>query len=242
MRNRMLAAAAVFMLSATVAHAGPLSWAWSQTVSAMNGSGTLFAANKDDPTKGYTFRFDPAHSDDPGPINPPTTPATASIGATSFRYWYQDGYPFNWVPTAAPADPSAGKFRVSITATELTPGASYSSTHDFVGTLAYRDIGGTIVPDVTFDQSRVVLGLNEYDFDIRMESVYNPRLKMLFVGSEWEMRLRGTPPGGEEPSGGGPGNGGGGTPAETPEPGTLILAGVAIAGGIGAWLRKRKAA
>lgn len=30
------------------------------------------------------------------------------------------------------------------------------------------------------------------------------------------------------------------TPSETPEPGTLVLGGIAIVGGIGAWVRKRR--
>jgi hypothetical protein len=237
MRNRSLVAAAALLLSAVSASAGPFQWAWSMNVASLSSTNTLFAVDATDPTKGYTFRFDPTYSDDPGPIVSPTFPTTATIGVTTFRYWYQDGYPYNWVPTPTPADPNAGKFKVTINAAELTSGDTASQ--DFVGTLSYR-VGpnGDVIPEVSWDVSRVAWDLGEYKFDVRMETPYYAPLHWRSVSSEWIFTSLNAPPeSGEEP-----GNGGGGTPAETPEPGTMLLGGVALAGGVGAWLRKRKAA
>lgn len=229
MRYRSLLVLSMAALTTSVSSAGPLQWAWSMTVASMDGSNTLFAVNQNNPAKGYTFRFDPSYSDDPGPIiqPTPTNPTFATIGATSFRYWYQDDYPFNWVPTDAPADPNAGKFKVTITGHELTSGES--ATQDFVGTLSYRYGDVAVIPEVSWDVARVVWQLGDYDYDVRMETNFNPRHSTLYVWNEWKMSLRG----GDQPGGEVPG---------VPEPGTLILGGIALAGGVGAWLRRRKAA
>lgn len=232
MRCRLLALAALF-LSASVASAGPFQWAWSLSVVPLAETNTLFAADAGNPAKGYTLPFAPITASDPGPIVPPTFPTTASIGVTTFRYLYQDGYPYNWVPADAPADPNASKFKVTINATELSSGAT--GTQVFVGTLSYhRGASGEVIPDVSFDVSRVVWDLGGYKFDVRLETPYNPDLRWRSVTSEWEMSSLSTPP--ENPGGGGTG-----TPTDTPEPGTIILGGIALVGGLAACAARKKA-
>lgn len=251
MRLRLTVAVAALLMSAAAASADSLRWSWSMSVVALSGNNTLFAADSTDPTKGYTFRFDPIYADDPGPIVSPTNPTTATIGIAGFRYFYQDGYPFNWEPTAAPADPNAGKFKLTINATDVDSGDT--GTKDFIGTLGFHTENGKIVPDVSFDTAYVSwdLGMNRYD--ITLTAPYDPTYGWRWPTSDWTMRPFDQPPPGGGGTGGGqtdggetggevPGNGGGGmgNPVETPEPGTLILGGIALAGGIGAWMRKRR--
>jgi polyisoprenoid-binding protein YceI len=266
MRQRLTAAFALLLMSAAVAPAGPLEWSWSMSVSSLTGGSTLFAPNSADPTRGYVLPFPAVESGDAGPIQPQRVPATASIGVTTFLYQSIDGHPSSWVSTLAPEDPNASKFKVTIKATDLASGDT--GVEDFVGTLSYRMENGAVIPDVAFDRAFVSWQLGEHQFDINLTTPFNSQIGWRSVGSEWTISRRdgtggsngggGGVPGGEEPGGEVPGgqvpggedpdddipvpggNGGVGSPVETPEPGTLMLGGIALAGGLGAWWRKRR--
>jgi hypothetical protein len=265
MRQRLPVAVLLCVCSAAVATAGPLEWSWSISVSALNGGDTLFAANSADPTRGFALPFPAVAADDAGPIVPPVVPASASIGVATFKHFSQDGHPSSWVSALAPEDPNSGKFKVTIKATDLASGET--GDMDFIGTLSYRTENGEVIPDVAFDRAFTSWQLGEHQFDLNLTTPYNPDMKGRSVSSEWTITRRDGTSGDNTGGGGGGGDGGGGdddddddddggvivddggdpddgggvgSPVETPEPGTLILGGIAVAGGVGAWVRKRK--
>jgi hypothetical protein len=214
MSHRLIATLFVALV-ATACHAEPLDWAYTATITAVGGADHLLVGSQRYPLDG---------NDDTWPEHYfllPMQEYAAKAGRVypgewDMLYTFGPGGPLEIV-TTLPATVGAAGFEVTMT---FTDAAGNSGTVSQRGGVSASGLltSGTGNFDVSFDGTREV-------------ELGGRRARVTFGDGYFSESGVYTTFQVDELS-----------PSETPEPGTLILGGIALAGGVGAWRRKRRMA
>jgi len=215
MRCRSLLAVLITVLTAAASPAGPLDWTYTATFKSVSDTQTILLGNE------TWWEYDPSsHSEkgtnynlllDVGDGWTRTGTVTPGKTETPFGFSYGD-----WrLSQTLPSEPfSNGQFEVTVAFTDAV-GHTGSTGPQF----GYIHAAG-----LTTGTGNFTIGLSGY----QEVTVGGRRARVGFAASESESVNRVAFEVTEL------------SPSETPEPGTLMLGGIALAGGIGAWLRRRK--
>lgn len=211
--KRWFLAMVAAVIGMTTATAGPLDWSYTATLSAANGSDYLLIGSQLHPLPPSGDTWAEHYFLVPvGEYQPKS--GTVYPGSSDMLFGFSPGGPLEIVTTLPPGV-TPTPFEVTLT---LTDGEGNSTIVRETGSVSATGL-------LTSGTGNFNIGFNgEHDVTLG-----GRRARVTFGQGAWSESGVYTTFAVNELS-----------PSETPEPGTLILGGIALAGGVGAWLRRRK--